>query len=1598
MPKNRLDTFGNHSVANVYDEVTLPSGSLAFNGINTQSLIVPVSAGNFGANSFTIELWAQFTTNQGGYKPLLCQYNAADQTGWVFVTETNNYLYAYFTTTSGSWTVTLSTTFTPVPFKWHHLVITRDLTQTTQLRMFVDGALVGSTTYAGTQMTSTTNGAIGYYAYFPGGARTFNGNISNVRYINGSVPSNYQTSTTTVGTQVFTPPTLPLEAVANTSLLLKSTSLSSYITDSSPNNHSLLNNNGVAFNNQSPFNGVSTNFGSISFNGSNQYLSIASNAAYNMSSGNYTIEMWVYQHARAAGAAVLFSLRNADDSTAPDLCINSNGTLQFYNVSGALGSASSGSVALNVWTHVAAVRISGTVYYYINGIACGSTTQSTTWSGTTPKIGGQGWNASYLLNGYISTVRYATTAIYNAAFTPPTNPSLTAVSGTQILLSMNNSASYLTDSSTNAATVTNNNAATFVSQLALNSYPCGSLQYNGSSQYLTATNTTFAFTSSNWTVEAWVYLNAMPTSDAWPTNWSQHMVVAGVGTFNLGDGMDCIIGQTKLMIQSNDTQYAGTAHGMTVGNWYHLAYVRNGNTIYFYVNGINKGSAAFSGSIGTGASTYIGCETGQGAFLNGYMTNLRVVNGTAVYTSDFTPPTRILSAIANTTLLLNTTTMPTYITDSSTNAYTITNNGGTPFKQFAPFTSLRQRVTNDGSILFNSGIDEVTLPTGSLSFDGSSQYLSGSTSSAFNMGSGDFTVECWVYWNGTSTYYQNIVGSNTASFSGNATFFRVWGTAAPPTTLRNKIGIGNPTHDGVSSVYSTNDLTVNAWNHIAATRSGGIIRVFINGNLEGTGTSDTSTYDFGDNGICIARAPWDGANGWYSGYISNVRLIKGTALYTKSFTPPTQPLENITNTSLLLKSSTLANAITDSSTNAFTITNNNNVAFNYQSPFNDRPCGSILFSGSGQYLTTQATSALEFGSNNFTIEFWWYPTSTSRQALYHGSFGTDWSIGIDYSSVSTNQKIGIWASSNGTSWNLINADAGGNGIGTISITQNAWNHIAYVRSGTTWSLYINGVRDLNLTGISGSIVNRSGSSKAIGAWWSAGVSPAPCSGNITNFRIVNGTALYTANFTPSQTVLQAVTNTALLLQVANSSTLAIDSSTNALTITNNGTAVYRQFAPITNAKQRLDTAGTHYINGVYDEVTLPAGSSYFNGVNNYITTTTLPSLNGGNFTLEAWINPGTSVAEGPVFKAYQSGTNNYEIRLVNNVLSAYFNSGAAVIGGSTLANNTWYHVALVRNGSTLTQYLNGVANGSVTVTTNTTVSTAYIGRQQTSTFWNGSISNLRLVNNAIYTSNFTPPTKPFESNANTIFLLKGANSSTLATDSSSNPIAFTYNGPTLFNYQSPFNDQPCGSLSFNGSSQYLTLSGSPVPATGQFTIEGWVYTSTSAVQIIYSQYLNTNANRMHFTIDNYTGYKLTFAHGTAATVVGNTVVPLNQWNHVAVTRDASNTLRLFLNGVLDGAQTSYTSSLGQDNPRVSGFNGTGTYNFNGYMTNIRVSNTALYTGNFTLPTTVLQSATDTRFLLKVANSANFITDSGPNAYTVTNNGTVLYKQFAPLAN
>jgi len=114
-----------------------------------------------------------------------------------------------------------------------------------------------------------------------------------------------------------------------------------------------------------------------------------------------------------------------------------------------------------------------------------------------------------------------------------------------------------------------------------------------------------------------------------------------------------------------------TGAARSLNEWHHYAIVRNGNTFTVYDNGTSVGSVTASINIPAQGDVFRVGSDGEGyGIINGYISNFRLVNGTAVYTSNFTPPTSPLTAIPNTQILVQ------GITDRSPNAFTLTNNGG----------------------------------------------------------------------------------------------------------------------------------------------------------------------------------------------------------------------------------------------------------------------------------------------------------------------------------------------------------------------------------------------------------------------------------------------------------------------------------------------------------------------------------------------------------------------------------------------------------------------------------------------------------------------------------------------------------------------------------------------------------------------------------------------------------------------------------------------------------------------------------------------------------------------------------------------------------
>jgi hypothetical protein len=208
-----------------------------------------------------------------------------------------------------------------------------------------------------------------------------------------------------------------------------------------------------------------------------------------------------------------------------------------------------------------------------------------------------------------------------------------------------------------------------------------------------------------------------------------------------------------------------------------------------------------------------------------------------------------------------------------------------------------------------------TIGPASISLNGTNQSLTIASNSAFAYGTGDFTWEAWIYPTSASWTTGNFYILDHGSNNGVLQYYQ------------NKLNYYNGTDGSISPAAAT--ITSMQWTHVAVARASGTLRMFVNGALI---TSASSTYNYAAQAVTVGNYGGGGSYN-FAGYMTNVRLVKGTAVYTAAFTPATAPLTAVTNTSLLLNANYWA-PFTDSSSNGFSVTANNSPTVFNSSPFN----------------------------------------------------------------------------------------------------------------------------------------------------------------------------------------------------------------------------------------------------------------------------------------------------------------------------------------------------------------------------------------------------------------------------------------------------------------------------------------------------------------------------------------------------------------------------------------------------------------------------------------------------------------------------------------
>ena len=611
--------------------------------------------------------------------------------------------------------------------------------------------------------------------------------------------------------------------------------------DSSTNNFTITRNGNTTQGSFSPYGSNWSNF----FDGNGDYLTCSVSVP---ATGAFTVEMFVFPTS-TAGYQLLFS--QFTSGNAGSLQILWDDTTDKFTVNIGTGTVltSSSTYALNTWHHLAITRDgSNNMTMWVNGASAATTTNSTSILQATTFIGTRSVALDGYFNGYISNLRVTNTAVYTTAFTPSTTP-LTAISGTTLLTCADNR--FIDDSASPKTITVNGNTSVqrfnpFGTSTAYSTAVIGGSGYfDGSGDYLSAPdNTAFEFGSGNFTIEAWAY----------PLDGGFQMLVAK-SPDNQATGWQFFASGDELSF------FASTGGSWNVGffsssapikrnAWNHLAVTRNGSTWTIWVNGVSQATTTSSITINNNTTpVFIGTFSNASYFSYGYTADVRIIKGTALYTSNFTPPTAPLTAITNTSLL-------------------------TSFTNGAIFdNAMMNNLETVGNAQISTSVKK--YGTGSMYFDGTDDYLKIPYSPNLQFGTGAYTFEFWL---NTSSVSQWLV-FNAENNSGIRLYVQSNGTLELDEQVAN----------ADNNIYSTATVNDGAWHHIALSRAGGAgTKMFVDGIYQ---SQQASAYNFNDS-VPYYIGTRSNLSGFLTGYIDDLRITKGYARYTANFTPPTSAFQD----------------------------------------------------------------------------------------------------------------------------------------------------------------------------------------------------------------------------------------------------------------------------------------------------------------------------------------------------------------------------------------------------------------------------------------------------------------------------------------------------------------------------------------------------------------------------------------------------------------------------------------------------------------------------------------------------------------------------------
>ena len=597
----------------------------------------------------------------------------------------------------------------------------------------------------------------------------------------------------------------------------------------------------------------------------------------------------------------------------------------------------------------------------------------------------------------------------------------------------------------------------------------------------------------------------------------------------------------------------------------------------------------------------------------------------------------------------------------------------------------------------------------SLALDGDSDYVGYIDNPKWRfLANEEFTIDCW-FWPDSA---QTGVGGEIMTQYQATSSDRSW------RLLKNssdKLGFAW-WENGVTqtdSLASTTSVTLDDWNHAAVTRdAAGNIRLFLNGVEEDSGSSTNAFHDTGGSApLRIGAVESGGITLFFDGFIDEARICRGYCAWTDDFTPPTQPYARDNSEEAWRHTVFLCGfngADGDAGGKAFA----NEVWAGWANGTCDISADQSKFGHSSLHIGTAGGAhgmrfqeefndsegdRFSFGQGQaFTIEAWIYPTESSPGSNRH-ILGKYQPAGNERSwlfSQTTGDKLQWIQSSNGSTINVTLTT-------TTSLTINDWNHIAVTRdddaSGTI-RLFLNGVEEDSDTYIF-SILANSGVDLLLGASFTTSFAlNASWQGYMDEVRITRGIARYVGNFSvPTEPFPRnfggdtAISDPFWQSVVMRQLVQDTDFSNSAHTLTINGTPTFEGgVKPYGQASNGFDNTGTENITA--------SDSADFD-------------LGSGDFTLECWVyfptDPGTNA---PYFLSQWDATSNergWRFLLRNNNLQFGYTTDGT-LGDITEIDaswnpsaTTWYHVAAVRDGTTVRLFVDGTQIGTGSISTDT---------------------------------------------------------------------------------------------------------------------------------------------------------------------------------------------------------------------------------------------------------------------------------------------------------